>query len=119
MEINFKPILTACVFALLAACGNNNNAALSTTEAKPGSPLGYTPSTQTLSMEAYKPAASEQTISPMKSRDLSIAPVAAQIALGTPLASMSAAANATAAVVGKPLQVGFSREVNRMVCSHC
>jgi lysyl endopeptidase len=117
MKIKLKLLLATCAVALLSACGNNatTTSAVNIEKAAPltGSPLGNAPDALTMTVDAYKPQASEQSVSPMKTRNLSQAPNATSIALGAPLASMSAAANATKATLGKPLQIGFSRAVSQ------
>lgn len=114
MKTSLKLLLAATAISVLAACGNNttsNTADAAKAAALTGSPLGNVPDALTMSVDAYKPPVNEQAVSPMKARNLSLAPSATSIALGAPLASMAAAANATTVTLGKPLQVGFARAV--------
>ena len=119
MKSSRRLLLATGLLSILTACGNNTTT--STTDATPnmgsGSPLGNVPSALVQSVDAYRPPVNaQQAGSPMKVRDLSAAPVAANVVLGTPLASQTAAArrhNETAAddQMGKPLQIGFGRDV--------
>lgn len=120
MKIQLKLLLTACSLSILAACGNNtssNSEDIGKSAALTASPLGNAPAALTMAVDAYRPPASAAAQeSPMKPRDMSAAPVATSISLGTPLTSQAAAANkynATAANdhMGKPLKIGFNREV--------
>lgn len=111
MKINFKLLLAMCALAMLTACGNNTSPTSSMSDTGSGSPLGSAPGALTLAVDAYTPPASGQQSSPMRTRDLSAAPTPTSITLGAPLSGMSAVANATAPAMGKPLQVGFGREV--------
>lgn len=119
MKTNLKLLLATCAVAILTACGNNtSNSATSTSDvtvARTGSPLGYAPTTIAQVADAYKPPVSAlQADSPMKARDLSVAPAATHIALGAPVASQAAIANqAGSNGDGKPLQMGFNREVTQ------
>lgn len=113
MKANYKLYIAACTLALLSACGNNSTSTESAISAVAltGSPLGNAPATQILAVDAYTPpASSQQSVSPMKARNMRAAPPATHIALGAPLASMAAKANANAGA-GKPFQIGFSRDV--------
>ncbi len=94
MKINLKLSIAMCAAVLLAACGNNpsgNTGNIATTDVGPpvsltGSPLGHAPTTA--------------------------APVAALIDLGAPVASQAAIAKpAGSSGDGKPLQIGFNRDV--------
>ena len=117
MKTNLKLFLATCAVALLTACGNNTSVVAGTTNgtavALTGSPLGYAPTTNAQSADAYKPPVNaQQAESPMKARDQSVAPAATHIALGAPVASQAAIANqASSNGDGKPLQIGFNREV--------
>lgn len=117
MKTNSKLFLATCAFALLTACGNNtsNNASNSgAAVALTGSPLGNAPSAAAQTANAYTPMVSaEQDKSPMKARDLSAAPTATHIALGTIVANqLTAISNqATNGSDGKPFQIGFGRDV--------
>ena len=122
MKINLKWSIAMCAVVLLAACGNNasnNSSNIATTNAGPpvlltGSPLGNAPSNTAQSADAYTPLVNRrQDDSPMKARDMSAAPVAALVALGAPMASQAAIAKqaGSSGGSGKPLQIGFSRDV--------
>lgn len=111
MKTNYKLYIAACALALLSACGNNSTSTESaiTTVALTGNPAGNAPVAPKLAVDAYTPpASSQQPVSPMKARNMRTAPPATHIALGAPLASMAAKANAGA---GKPFQIGFGRDV--------
>jgi lysyl endopeptidase len=127
MKMSLRLLLTACAISLLVACGNNGNNTSTVDSEKSaatsncqGSPLGTAPDTQILVVDAYRsPASTAAQESPIKPRDLSVAPTAASVSLGAPLASLSAsmqksnesAASATSSEVGKPLKIGFGRDV--------
>ena len=111
MKTNFKLLIAACTLALLSACGNNSTSTESAAASLKGSPLGNAPTVLAQAVDAYTPPVSaQQPASPMKARDLSVAPTAANIALGAPVASMAAAAR-SASSAGKPFQIGFGRDV--------
>ncbi len=115
--------------SLLTACGNSGNNGNTADSEKStsisnrqGSPLGTAPDTLVLAVDAYRPPAStEAQESPIKSRDLTSAPVPVSIVLGVPLASQgaamqksneeAAAASASGSLMAKPLLVGFGRDV--------
>ena len=120
MKTQLKLLLTAFTLSMLAACGSNtstNAADIEKSAALTASPLGNAPAAMTMAVDAYRPPASAAAQeSPMKPRDMSASPVATSIALGAPLVSQAAAArknNETVANdhMGKPLQIGFNREV--------
>ena len=120
MKINLKLLFAICAAALMTACGNNASISASTTSGAPisltGSPLGNAPTTAAQSADAYTPLVNrQQDDSPLKARDMSAAPVAALVALGAPLASQAAVAKQAGSGAGsgsgKPLQIGFSRDV--------
>lgn len=113
MKTALRLLLAASALSILTACGNNTTTSTSvaTPNMSSGSPLGNAPSAVVQAVDAYRPPANEQAASLMKARNLSVAPTATSIALGAPSARMSAAANATVATLGKPLQVGFARTV--------
>lgn len=125
MQHALKQLLTILSVATLAACGNNSTGASDSTNlAKSGnaSPIVTTSAPaagQTLSVDAYRPAAATVATqdSPIKTRDLSAAPTPTNIVLGAPLASQTAAAqkhNQTSSVedhTGIPQQIGFGRDV--------
>ena len=124
-SVLLKLLLTSCFASVLAACGNN----ASNVEAPAGTTVGAgtatntmaaSPFLQPMAVDAYRPPASTASqASPIKPRDLSVAPVPASITLGAPLASQSAAmqksnesaASAASSEMGKPLKIGFGRPV--------
>ena len=121
MKINLKLFLATSALALLTACGNNASTGASANSgaamALTGSPLGYAPTAVAQSVDAYRPPDKVTSQdSPMKPRDLNAAPVATSIPLGAPLANQAAQARKSNGAVaenhmGKPLQIGFDREV--------
>ena len=117
MKTNLKLLLATCAIALLTACGNNTSGGAGATGgsavALSGSPLGYAPTAIAQSADAYKPPVNaQQADSPMKARDLSVAPAATHITLGAPVASQAATANqAASSGAGKPFIIGFGRDV--------
>lgn len=120
MKTQFKLLLTAFTLSILAACGSNtstNFEAIGKSASLTASPLGNAPVALTMAVDAYRPPASAAAQEPaMKPRDMSAAPVAASISLGGPLAGQAAAANKYNAKdandhMGKPLQIGFNRDV--------
>lgn len=125
MNHTLKLFLAASTISLLAACGNNGSSTADTTTSKNAELSATTAASNaaaaapTLAVDAYRPAAATvaaQT-SPMKTRDLATAPTPTAVALGAPLANQTAAAqkgNQTSTAedhMGKPLQIGFSRDV--------
>lgn len=111
MKISLKLLLAASALSVLTACGNN--ATTSATESSANT-SGSTHVAQ--SVDAYRPPEGSTVESPMKARDPSAAPTATNIAMGAPQESLTAAArknNATTAEdnMGKPLQIGFGRNV--------
>ena len=121
MKTNLKLLLATCVLALITACGNNASTGASANSgaamALTGSPLGYAPTAVAQSVDAYRPPDKVTSQdSPMKPRDLNAAPVATSIPLGAPLVNQAAQARKSNGAVaeshmGKPLQIGFDREV--------
>ncbi len=116
MKTNLKLLLAMCAVALLTACGNNTssgaNADSGAAVALTGSPLGYAPTAIALTADAYKPLVNaQQSDSPLKARDMSVAPIAAHIALGAPVASQAATNQAASSGAGKPFMIGFGRDV--------
>jgi lysyl endopeptidase len=110
MKTNFKLFLAACALALLSACGNNGAESAATSTSLTSSLKENAPIVLAQSVDAYTPpAGAPATASPMKVRALNAAPAATNIDLGTPLASMTEAAN-TASSMGKPFQIGFGRD---------
>ena len=113
----FKLLLIGALASVLAACGNNTT---NTTANPETSNKAMAVMVSTLAVDAYAPPAvtdgNTAPSSSMKSRDLIAAPVAINVTLGAPLASQAEQArknNATSAEdkMGKPLQIGFGREV--------
>ncbi len=111
-----KPLVFSCLLSILTACGNqagNSESNTSSTTAVPQS----APITQ--AVDSYRPPVStEAQTSPMKARDMRVAPTASNVALGAPPASQAEAARlsneasaATDDQMGKPLQIGFGRKV--------
>jgi lysyl endopeptidase len=115
MKINFKLLTAASALAVLSACGNNSSnsesSAATTAAALVGSATANSPAELVQAVNAYTaPARTQQPVSPLKTRDLSVATNATNIALGVPIASLAETANANAAN-GKPLKIGFGRDV--------
>ena len=122
MNLSLKLLLTASALSVLAACGNSTSSTGADATNK-SSDLTATISSvaataQTLAVDAHRPAAATVAAQepPVKARDLDAAPTPTIVALGAPPASQTAAAqknNNTSAAdhMGKPLQIGFSRDV--------
>ncbi len=111
----FKLLLASALASVLAACGNNTTPSSSETSSKAVPVV-----TSTLAVDAYSPPVSTtaEPSSPLKPRDLKVAPVATNIPMGAPSASQADAlkannsASATTGIDGgKPLQIGFGRDV--------
>ncbi len=121
MKNAIRLLLAASTLAILTACGNNNSVTSADATSSASSATANVQLAQ--SVDSYRPPASAvPQESPMKPRDLSAAPTAANIALGAPLASQTAAVrknNATPAEdhMGKPLQIGFGRDVAQTATS--
>lgn len=122
MTSTSKLLLLTLFTSALVACGNNNssdqNSATDKTSATTISTTSQAFNTGVLSVDAFRPTANvaEQTSSAMKARDMNSAPVASNVSLGAPLSSQAESArknNETASSdnMGKPLQIGFGREV--------
>ena len=110
-----RSITSTLILLVLTACGQNssNNSTAETSSAS----AKISDIALTQSVDAYRPPESAKAESTsLKQRDLSVAPTATNITLGAPLASQAEQArksNATTAEdnMGKPLQIGFGREV--------
>ena len=117
MKNFLRLLLGICAVSILAACGNNstttNTADIDKAVSSTGSPLGNAPTTVAQSADAYTPLVNrQQADSPMKARDLGIAPAATLIALGAPVTSQAATANpAASSGDGRPFMIGFGRDV--------
>jgi lysyl endopeptidase len=118
MKISIKLLLAACTLSILTACGNNtSNTQVDATTDKGAIAVATTQASAPLTVDAFRPPESTTAPeSPMKARDQSAAPTATNIAMGAPQDSLTAAArknNETVAAdhMGKPLQIGFGREV--------
>jgi lysyl endopeptidase len=123
MKHALKLLLTTLSIGVLSACGNNatgTNDNANTAKSGSVSPIATTSATtagQTLSVDAFRPAATVAAQdSPIKARDLTVAPTPTNIVLGAPLASQTTAARQSneavaADTMGKPLQIGFGRDV--------
>lgn len=125
MYHSFKLFLTVCTLSILTACGNNSSSTDNTTTAtnkstdSSGTGAAAASLALALQVEAYRPApALAAQESPMKAIDQSAAPVATNVSLGAPLPSQTTAAQkynqsstATEDHMGKPLQIGFGRNV--------
>jgi lysyl endopeptidase len=118
MKTALKLFFALSILAMLTACGSNT----SDTQADPitgksAFAVAATQAALALAVDAYRPPASSiSPESPLKPRDLSVAPIATNIALGAPQDSLTTTArknNETAADdhMGKPLQIGFGRDV--------
>jgi lysyl endopeptidase len=120
MNQSLKLLLTSSALSLLIACGNNTTstgADAVTTKSVDVTETANTTATQTLAVDAYRPASNTIAAqdSPIKARDLATAPTPTIVALGSPLASQTAAAQKGTQAsaedhMGKPLQIGFGRE---------
>lgn len=110
---SLRLLWAALAVALLSACGNN-----SSTTTVVDDPLSKGANNALVTaVDAFRPTVTEvNSNSPMQPRDLNAAPVATNIALGAPpsIQMSTAANNNTGAAednMGKPLQIGFGREV--------
>lgn len=108
MKQSIKQLISSCGFALLAACGNNNESTSADASALQ-SKSASVPTIQ-LAVDAYRPDTTTAQATPMQERVASAAPIATTISLGAPIASMAAQANKVHEM-GKPLQVSFGRDV--------
>lgn len=120
MKTALKLFFALSILAMLTACGSNT----SDTQADPitgksAFAVAATQAALALAVDAYRPPANSiSPESPLRPRDLSVATIATNISLGMPQTSLAAAArknNDTVADdhMGKPLQIGFSREVTQ------
>ena len=115
MKKSLFQFLVTCTLALLTACVQNNSNIADTDSVSSSAKISDVALAK--SVDAYRPpesAKAENTS--LKLRDLSVAPAATNIALGTPMVSQVDQArknNAATAEnnMGKPLQIGFGREV--------
>lgn len=108
MKQSIKQLIAICGFALLAACGNNNESTSADASALQ-SKSASAPTIQ-LAVDAYRPDTTTAQATPMQERVANAAPIATSISLGAPIASMAAQANKVHEM-GKPLQVSFGRDV--------
>jgi lysyl endopeptidase len=115
MNQALKLLISASAFSLLAACGNNSAGTDAASTAKNTDSVFTTATSVAAAVNAYRPD-TVVTESPLKPRDLNLAPTPTNIVLGAPEASLLDAArknNETTAAdqLGKPLQIGFGRDV--------
>ena len=110
----FRSLTAALLLLVLTACGQNSS---STTET-PSVSAKISDVALTQSADAYRPAAATQeaAVSSLKPLDPTVTPTATNVVLGAPLASQTTAAQKSNAGsgednMGKPLQIGFGREV--------
>ena len=116
MKPSLRLLLTAIALSIslsiLTSCGNNDS---STSADTAGSTTTASSNAQLVqSLDAYRPPASSTvTASPLKPRDLSIAPTPTIVALGAPPASQTTAAQKSTSEdhMGKPMRIGFGRDV--------
>ena len=113
-----KLLIAASALSLLAACGNNATSTGAEASNKEAELTSAISAVTTLVADAYRPNAAAQgaAVSALKPLDPTVTPTATNVVLGAPLASQTAAAqknNATTADdnMGRPLQIGFGREV--------
>ncbi len=118
MKNTFKLFFALALLATLTSCGNNTSDSQADAIAdKSALAVVATQAQLALAVDAYRPPASSiSPESPLKPHDLSVAPIATNIALGAPQDSLTTTArknNETAADnhMGKPLQIGFGRDV--------
>lgn len=114
MNPSLKLLVTAFVLSLLAACGGNTSNTEVASTGKSADSL-VTAISAAMAVNAYRPDPVTRE-SPTKQRDLYLAPTPTNISLGAPEASQVDAARknneATATnQLGKPLQIGFGRDV--------
>ena len=113
-----KLLFAASAFSLLVACGNNTSSTGADASNKGAELTSAISAASSLTVDAYRPAVATQEggVSSLKPLDPTVTPTATNVVLGAPLASQATAAqknNATTAEdnMGKPLQIGFGREV--------
>ena len=118
MNHPFKLLFAASALSLLAACGNNSSNTGAEASSKDATLTSATSAASSLTANAYRPAVATlgAAASPLKPFDPAVTPTATNVVLGAPLASQITTAqknNATTAEdnMGKPLQIGFGREV--------
>jgi lysyl endopeptidase len=121
MNQSLKLLLTAYALCLLAACGNSTSSAGADSDATASKTTdstvtaGAAATAQTLTVDARRPTSATLVTqeSTAKVRDLDAAPTPTTITLGAPLDSQTANAQKSTAEdhMGKPLQIGFGREV--------
>lgn len=107
----FRLVILCSAIGLLTACGNNTNQAASDVVGKQTA-VNTTLALAPIAVDAYRPEASttaSQQNSPMKARNLSVAPIASQIFLVAPPSSVVTAAQATPIQAGQPIQESFGR----------
>ncbi len=115
MKTYLKLLLLSLASSVLVACSNNN------TEQTSSASLAATTSPELTAniqaVDAYRPVTSSTvTESPLKPRDLNLAPPPTNIVLGAPQSSLTEATRKSNEVtatdqLGKPLQIGFGRDV--------
>jgi lysyl endopeptidase len=115
MNQALKLLISASAFSLLAACGNNSTGTDAASTAKNTDSVVATAASVAAAVNAYRPD-TVVTESPLKPRDLNLAPTPTNIVLGAPQSSLIEAARksneATATdQLGKPQQIGFGRDV--------
>jgi lysyl endopeptidase len=125
MNYSLKLFLAVTALSILTACGNSSSgtdpATTAVNKSTDLSAIGAAAAGIALAsqVDAYRPTPTPATQeSPVKAIDQSAAPVATNVALGAPLPSQTTAAQkynqssaATEGNMGKPLQIGFGRDV--------
>ena len=114
MKTTFKLFVVTSLFSILTACGDSSPNVAS--DATTGANNSASASAQlVMSADAFTPTATaiSKESSPMKARNLSAAPTPTSITLGAPVASQAAPARTDTDNMGKPLQIGFGRDVTQ------
>jgi lysyl endopeptidase len=113
MTSTLKLLISATALIFLTACGNSSSG--TDTDGKSAESTASAAISVATTVNAYRPDTVVKE-SPLKPRDLNLAPTPTNIVLGAPQSSLIEAARksneATATdQLGKPLQIGFGRDV--------
>jgi lysyl endopeptidase len=118
MKISLKIFLAACTLSILTACGNNSTSVpTDAATGKSATVVAATPVQMPMAVDAYTPPAATNAANHqrqlLKARDLSAAPVPAEVYLGAPDANKLSSAQAKSKVEDSsiPLIAGIGRNV--------
>jgi len=123
-----KLLLASCIVSVLVACGNNTanvEASANATASVGTATLAANVALQHMAVDSFRPPASTDALeSPVKPRDVLVAPMPASISLGAPPASLSAAMRksnddaAAAATVSGDMAIRPLRGANQYNSNH-